>query len=168
MAASTHPLTARPFAGFVFVASALVLGAALVSQYWGGLAPCELCLKERWPWDAALAIAALWFLLSGRVPGGWPAVVLALIFAAGAALAFYHVGVEQHWFAGPSSCTTNATGAQTVDDLRKQLLAIEPVLCDQVQWSLFGVVSLAGLNLIASAVMAVVCLFAARGRAWAQ
>jgi len=165
MAASTHPLTARPFAGFVFVASALVLGAALVSQYWGGLAPCELCLKERWPWDAALAIAALWFLLSGRVPGGWPAVVLALIFAAGAALAFYHVGVEQHWFAGPSSCTTNATGAQTVDDLRKQLLATEPVLCDQVQWSLFGVVSLAGLNLIASAVMAVVCLFAARRRA---
>jgi len=154
----------RPFAGFVFVASALVLGAALASQYWGGLAPCELCLKERWPWDAALAIAALWFLLSGRVPGGWPAVVLAIIFAAGAALAFYHVGVEQHWFAGPSSCTTNATGAQTIDDLKKQLLATEPVLCDQVQWSLFGI-SLAGFNLIASAAMAIVCIAAARRRA---
>jgi disulfide bond formation protein DsbB len=157
-------LSTRPFAGFVFVASALVLGAALLSQYWGGLAPCELCLKERWPWDAALAIAALAFLLSGRVPVGWPAVVLALIFAAGAALAFYHVGVEQHWFAGPSSCTTNATGAQTIDDLRKQLLATEPVLCDQVQWSFFGI-SLAGFNLIASAVMAIVCIAAARRRA---
>jgi disulfide bond formation protein DsbB len=89
--------------------------------------------------------------------------VLALIFAAGAALAFYHVGVEQHWFAGPSSCTTNTTGAQTIDDLRKQLLATEPVLCDQVQWSFLGV-SLAGLNLIASAVMAVVCIAAARRR----
>jgi disulfide bond formation protein DsbB len=164
MMASTRPLTARPFAGFVFVASALVLGAALLSQYWGGLAPCELCLKERWPWDAALAIAALAFLLSGRVPVGWPAVALALVFAAGAALAFYHVGVEQHWFAGPSSCTANATGAQTIEDLKRQLLATEPVLCDQVQWSLFGV-SLAGLNLIASAVMAIVCVAAARRRA---
>jgi disulfide bond formation protein DsbB len=164
MTAPSLPFTGRPLAGFVFVASALVLGTALLSQYWGGLAPCELCLKERWPWDAALAIAALWFLLSGRVPGGWPAVVLALIFAAGAALAFYHVGVEQHWFAGPSSCTTNATGAQSIDDLRKQLLATEPVLCDQVQWSVFGV-SLAGFNLIASAVMAVVCTAAARRRA---
>src|ERR1700691_6025584 len=154
----------RSLAGFVFVASALVLGAALLSQYWGGLAPCELCLKERWPWDAALLIAALAFLLSGRVPVGWPAVVLALVFAAGAALAFYHVGVEQHWFAGPSSCTTNATGAQTIDDLKKQLLATEPVLCDQVQWSLFGV-SLAGFNLIASAMMAIVCIAAARRRA---
>ena len=28
-----------------------------------------------------------------------------LVFAVGAALAFYHVGVEQHWFAGPSACT---------------------------------------------------------------
>jgi disulfide bond formation protein DsbB len=164
MTAPSLPFTGRPLAGFVVVASALVLGTALLSQYWGGLAPCELCLKERWPWDAALAIAALWFLLSGRVPGGWPAVVLALIFAAGAALAFYHVGVEQHWFAGPSSCTTNATGAQSIDDLRKQLLATEPVLCDQVQWSVFGV-SLAGFNLIASAVMAVVCIAAARRRA---
>jgi disulfide bond formation protein DsbB len=164
MIAPTRPFTTRSFAGFVFVASALVLGAALLSQYWGGLAPCELCLKERWPWDAALLIAALCFLLSGRVPVGWPAGVLALIFAAGAALAFYHVGVEQHWFAGPSSCTTDATGAQTIDDLKKQLLATEPVLCDQVQWSLFGV-SLAGFNLIASAVMAIVCIAAARRRA---
>jgi len=156
-------LSTRPFAGFVFVASALVLGAALLSQYWGGLAPCELCLKERWPWDAALLIAALWFLVSGRVPVGWPAVVLALIFAAGAVLAFYHVGVEQHWFAGPSSCTTNAIAAQTIDDLKKQLLATEPVLCDQVQWSFLGI-SLAGLNLIASVVMAIVCILAARRR----
>ena len=163
MTAPSRPF-GRAFAGFVFVASALVLGAALLSQYWGGLAPCELCLKERWPWDAALLIAALAFLLSGRIPVGWPAAVLALIFAAGAVLAFYHVGVEQHWFAGPSSCTTNATGAQTIDDLKKQLLATEPVLCDQVQWSLFGI-SLAGLNVIASAAMAIVCIVAARRRA---
>src|SRR6185437_10208448 len=156
--------SARSFAGFIFIASAIVLGAALMSQYWGGLAPCELCLKERWPWDAALAIAAIAFLLSGRVGTGLPALVLALIFTAGAALAFYHVGVEQHWFAGPSSCTTNATGAQSIDDLRKQLLATEPVLCDQIQWSLFGI-SLAGWNLIASAAMALCCIAAARRRA---
>ena len=154
----------RSFAGFIFIASAIVLGAALMSQYWGGLAPCELCLKERWPWDAALAVAAIAFLLSGRVGTGLPALVLALIFTAGAALAFYHVGVEQHWFAGPSSCTTNATGAQSIDDLRKQLLATEPVLCDQIQWSLFGI-SLAGWNLIASAAMALCCIAAARRRA---
>jgi disulfide bond formation protein DsbB len=164
MTGPSRPFAARPFAGFVFVASAVVLGAALLSQYWGGLAPCELCLKERWPWDAALLIAALSFLLSGRVPVGWPAGLLAVIFGASAALAFYHVGVEQHWFAGPSSCTTNAIAAQSIEALKRQLLATEPVLCDQVQWSFLGI-SLAGLNLIASLAMAGVCVVAARRRA---
>ena len=32
-------------------------------------------------------------------------ILVAAIFFAGARLAFYHVGVEQHWFAGPSACT---------------------------------------------------------------
>jgi disulfide bond formation protein DsbB len=146
----------RSFAGFVFIASAIVLGAALMSQYWGGLAPCELCLKERWPWDAALAIAAIAFLLSGRVGTGLPAVVLALIFTAGAALAFYHVGVEQHWFAGPSACTGSITGATSIEALKAQLLARQPVSCDAPSWTLFGV-SLAGLNLIASALLTVAC-----------
>src|SRR5665213_1706683 len=50
-------LTTRQFAGAVLVASAAVLGAALLSQYWGGLAPCELCLLQRWPWWVAIAIA---------------------------------------------------------------------------------------------------------------
>src|SRR6185312_3226918 len=105
----TMAFSPRAFAGFVFLASAGVLGTALLSQYWGGLAPCELCLKERWSWDAALLVAVLAFL----VPTRWrlAAAVLALVFVAGAALAFYHVGVERHWFPGPSSCTAGA-GAQ--------------------------------------------------------
>lgn len=152
--------TVRPFAGFVFVASALVLAAALASQYWGGLAPCELCLKERWAWDAALVVAAVAF--AARLRFAPP--LLAAIFAAGAALAFYHVGVEQHWFAGPSSCTAGSGGAQTVEELRRQILGTEPVLCDQVQWSLFGI-SLAGWNLIASLAMTLCCLAAIRRRA---
>ena len=158
-------VSSRSFAGFIFTVSAVVLGAALLSQYWGGLAPCELCLKERWSWDGALAIAAIAFAMPGamsaRIGLRAVALVLALVFAAGAALAFYHVGVEQHWFAGPSSCTADAIGAQTVEELRRQILGTAPVICDQVQWSLFGV-SLAGWNLVASLLMAGACVAASR------
>jgi disulfide bond formation protein DsbB len=119
-------LTTRGFAGFVLIASSLVLGAALMSQYWGGLAPCELCLLQRWPWSAAIAFA------------------------------FYHVGVEQHWFAGPSACTASATGAMTLDEMKRQILGTAPVLCDRVQWALFGV-SMAGWNLVASLGMEAIC-----------
>jgi disulfide bond formation protein DsbB len=154
-------VTTRSLAGFVFAISAGVLGAVLASQYWGGLAPCELCLAERWPWEAALAVSALGFALFRRI--GLPplAILLAAILAAGAALAFYHVGVELHWFAGPSACTASGTDATSIEELRRQILGHQPVQCDQVQWSLFGV-SLAGWNLIASLATAGICLGALR------
>lgn len=151
----------RSFAGFVVLVSGAVLGTALLSQFWGGLAPCELCLAERWPWDAALAIALLAAVIGVREWQRWLGLGLAVLFAASAALAFYHFGVEQHWFAGPSACTAGNTTATSIEELRKQLLGHQAVPCDQPQWSLFGV-SLAGWNLVASVIMAGLCLFAAR------
>ena len=149
-------LTVRGFAGFVLIASAVVLGAALLSQYWGGLAPCELCLLQRWPWKIAIAIS-LAALLVGRPPMlPWVALLLALVFATGIAFAFYHLGVEQHWFAGPAACTAQGGGAQTLEEMKRQILGTAPVLCDQVQWALWGV-SLAGWNLLASLAMAAFC-----------
>src|SRR6266851_10483904 len=149
-------LSPRAFAGLVLMAGAIVLGAALLSQYWGGLAPCELCLVQRWPWAAAIALS-LGALIAGSRPAlPWVALGLAIVFALGMAVAFYHVGVEQHWFAGPSACTASGGGAMTLEDMKRQILGTAPVLCDRVQWSLFGV-SLAGWNLVSSLGMAAVC-----------
>jgi disulfide bond formation protein DsbB len=149
-------LTARGFAGFVLVASASVLGAALLSQYWGGLAPCELCLLQRFPWAVAILVALLLLVAGSRPALPWVALVLAAVFALSVAFAFYHVGVEQHWFAGPTACTASGGGAATLEDMKRQILGTAPVLCDRVQWSLFGV-SLAGWNLLASLGMAAIC-----------
>jgi disulfide bond formation protein DsbB len=156
----------RGFPVFVLLASAAVLGAALASQYWGGFMPCELCLAERWPWAVAIVIAFVATMVGSRPTLPWVAALLALVFAAGSALAFYHVGVEQHWFAGPTACTAPAAAADTVAALEAQLLHQQPVRCDQPAWSLFGV-SLAGWNLVASFVMLGFCLAASlwsRGR----
>src|SRR3981189_2687253 len=98
-------LTTRIFAGFVLVASAIVLGTALLSEYWGGLAPCELCLLQRLPWGGAIGISFIVVLAGERRPLSWVAVVFAIVFAISVVLAFYHVGVEQRWFAGPTACT---------------------------------------------------------------
>jgi len=149
-------LTTRQFAGLVLVVSAAVIGAALLSQYWGGLDPCELCLLERWPWWAAIAISALTWIIGNKLPLTGAALVLALVFFVSAGIGFYHVGVEQHWFPGPSACTASGAAATSVDALRAQLLGKQPVMCDEVQWSLFGI-SLAGFNLIGSLAMAAFC-----------
>ena len=161
-------LSTRVFAGFVLTASAVVLGAALGSQYVGGLLPCELCLLQRWPWAAAIAIAIVVLFAGGRGALLWVALVLAMVFAVGSGLAFYHLGVEQHWYPGPSACTASGNRAATIEELRQQLMHQQPVQCDQPAFELFGV-SMAGWNLVASLVMTVLCLATAwTGRAPAR
>lgn len=155
------PIGARPFAAVILVAAVAALGGALLSQYWGGLMPCELCLLQRWPWAAAIAIAGLILLVDPRGALPWLTLLLAAIFAAGVGLAFYHVGVERHWFPGPTACTAAPTQAKTLEEMKAQILGHQPVLCDQIQWSLFGI-SLAGWNLLASLAMGLYCLFAFR------
>jgi disulfide bond formation protein DsbB len=143
----------RFFPAFVLAASVAVLCAALGAQYWGGLAPCELCLKERWPWAAAIAISSVATAAGNRRPLPRVALLLAVVFATGSALAFYHVGVERHWFPGPSACTAPSGAADTIAALRQQLLHEAPVRCDQPAWEIWGI-SLAGWNLVASLAMA--------------
>ena len=145
----------------ILVASAALVGGALLFQYVGGLQPCELCLYQRWPYYAMIVLSAL-ALAAGR-PGlsAWVTSIAALAFLAGAGLAFYHVGVEQHWFAGPDACTGASAAGGSIEDFRKQLMAQQPVRCDEPQWALFGV-SLAGWNLLASLALVVFCLMALR------
>jgi disulfide bond formation protein DsbB len=152
-------LTSRVFAGFVLAASAVVLGTALLSEYWGGLAPCELCLLQRWPWAAAIVISLVVVLVGEHAPLGWVALLLALAFAVSVVFAVYHVGVEQHWFAGPAACTAGSGGAMTLEQMKQQILGTAPVMCDRPAWTLFGV-SLAGFNLVASLIMLGCCVAA--------
>jgi disulfide bond formation protein DsbB len=147
---------ARSFPIFVLVTSSIVMGTVLFSQYWGGLAPCELCLTERWPWDVAIVIAFVAVMAGSRPALPWIALLLAVVFIIGSVLAFYHVGVEQHWFAGPRACTAEATPA-TLEELKAQLMHQQPVRCDEPAWTLFGV-SLAGWNLLASLTMAAISI----------
>jgi disulfide bond formation protein DsbB len=147
----------RRFPVFVLAASAAVLGSAFISQYWGGLAPCELCLLQRWPWAATIVISLIAITVGSRSALPWVALLLAAVFAVGSALALYHVGVEKHWFAGPNACTGAATAADTVEALKARILGQAPVRCDEPAWSVWGI-SLAGWNLLASLVMGNSCL----------
>src|SRR6185437_2240098 len=52
----------------LLAASVAIIGVVLIAQFGGGLAPCELCLYERWPYYAAI-VATLAGLLSGSPRG---------------------------------------------------------------------------------------------------
>ena len=123
---------------------AALLGGALLSQYVGGLYPCEMCYWQRWPHAAAILLA-LWAVLSPlNAPRTRPLVLsAALAIAVSGAIGVYHAGVELGYWEGITTCT--ATGASSLEDILKVPL----VRCDQVQWSLLGI-SMAGWNAILS------------------
>jgi disulfide bond formation protein DsbB len=150
---------ARQAAIAVLVASAAVVGAALGFQYLGGLAPCELCLLERWPYYIAIFVAFIATVLATRIDASWALALCGLLFVAGAGLGFYHLGVEQHWFAGPTACTGPAEAADSVAALKAQIMGQQPVRCDEVRWRFLGL-SLAGWNFVVSLVLAAFSLAA--------
>lgn len=153
---------------FLCLVSAAALGSAFYLQHVEGLAPCILCIWQRWPYAAGGALALLAFLLirqhgRARGPDLWaatPLLLSALAFAVGAGIAAFHVGVEQTWWDGLAECS-GAGDADTVEGLKAQLLGAPVVRCDEVAWDLYGI-SLAGYNLLLSLVLAVVSWIGAR------
>jgi disulfide bond formation protein DsbB len=154
------PTLLRPFLDrwrlCALLASAAMLAIAHASETFGGLAPCELCLKQRTVYWVAGGFAALAMVLV-RLPGGprWRAATcwaLALIFLVGAGIAGYHAGVEWKFWPGPQSCSGG--GAVTAAALKELLNGggVKMPACDQAAWRLFGV-SMAGWNTVASLVL---------------
>ncbi len=123
------------------------IATALASQYIGGLEPCDLCFKQRWPYYLAVPCLAL----ALRPQFRQILISLAmLIFLGGAALAAFHAGVEYGWWKGPSGCTSSAMmmGFESLE----QALQKPVVRCDQPAFSLFGI-SMAGYNFIVSVIL---------------
>ena len=148
---------------WIAAAAVLILATVWIFQAFG-YAPCELCLTQRYAFYLAAPLALLTALLASRSAFG-PAragfALLALVFAASAVLAAYHVGVEYHWWPGPTACTGGLSGSLDVNDLVNTLNSVKVVRCDEVQLRIAGL-SLAGWNVVASAVLAVYAALAAR------
>ena len=151
----------RPFLILLAAAgSAALLAGAFAFQYIGGLAPCHLCLLQRYPHGAAVGIGVLALLIPAGLPGRllpWAGALAALTTAGYGA---YHTGVERHWWAGPDTCTSGAIGNLSAKDLLAQIQAAPVVQCDQVAWQMLGL-SMASWNMVAALVLVAIWVRAA-------
>ncbi len=142
-------------AGAVALVSIATVAAVWMLQA-RGYNPCELCLKERIPFYAAILPAAALALAGHRLPpalGRAGFVLLAALFAAGAVLGAYHAGVEWHLWAGPTGCSGAADAPADVGDFLKQLNTVTVVRCDEAAMRVLGL-SLAAWNALLSAALA--------------
>lgn len=148
-ASLTDLTSARGVGLLLALVSALGLVGALIIQFVGGEAPCELCIWQRYPHILVVALGGLaWFWRPRAM------VALAgLTLGAGAVLAGYHVGIEQGLWALPASCVSEQQ-ATSVEELRAMLQSSPPA-CDQVSVTVLGL-SLAAWNGLFSAALALV------------
>ena len=143
--------------------SAALLLAAFGFQYLGGLLPCAMCLWQRWPHVAALALGAI----GAAIPAAWIALLGALSMLGNAGISLFHTGVERDWWEGPTTCGQSAAqdlSALSVTDLLDTTAGPQLVLCDEVAWQFLGL-SMASWNGVACLVLAGIWLVAARHRA---
>jgi disulfide bond formation protein DsbB len=139
------------------IGSAAILLGAFAFQHIGGMPPCKLCLWQRWP-HAAAALIGVVVILTGKIQLAW---LGALASLSTAAIGVYHVGVEQGWWEGPTSCTSSGVSNMSSEDLLNQILAAPLVRCDDIAWQMAGI-SMAGWNAILSLALAALWVMAAR------
>ncbi len=130
-----------------FGSFSLLIGAFIFQAF--GYAPCAMCLWQRWPHGVAIVIGILFFITNKKyfLPLG------AISVATTGGIGAFHVGVEQKWWEGPSSCTNSGNafaGLSGNDLLPSAPLQVEKIVfCDDIVWELFGI-SMAGYNFLIS------------------
>lgn len=128
--------------------STLLMAGAYAFQHIGGMAPCKMCIWQRYPHVIAIAVGTVALVSGAR----WLALLGAAAAATTSVIGFYHVGVEQKWWEGPSTCSSGAIDDISPEALLDQILSAPLVRCDDIPWEMFGI-SMAGWNALVSLVL---------------
>ena len=139
-----------PFVAFLSViAAAAALGAAVAMERWGGLAPCALCLLERWPYRIAVVLGVL-----ALITPGWIArpllILIALTVAADVVIAAVHVGVEFQWWPSPlPECAAPHFSGGSIADRLSSMPARPAKPCDDPTFLIPDLpLSIAAMNML--------------------
>ena len=149
--------------------AATILGAYFF-QYVMGLAPCPLCLEQRIAYYVSIPLAIVLATAANRgaprgiVAAGLAFIALAMLFNSG--LAVFHAGVEWKWWPGPQECSGPLGDLSAGGSLLDQLHNVSVVRCDEAAWrDPFGLLSLAGYNVLISLALAGIAAWGAAS-AW--
>lgn len=118
--------------------AAAALGMALMGQYVFHLHPCELCIWQRYPYGIVIVLGLIGFAASFKCREAVAGIMglIGLTFIANSIIAFYHTGVELHWWKsfleGCSVPELKGDMAQILADIQARGNAAR---CDEIPWS---------------------------------
>ena len=136
--------------------AAVALGSAYVAALIYELKPCTLCLYQRIPFVLLGIMGILAYIFTDKLPIKLVTYIAGLVLLASSGLAFYHVGVEQHWWVSATSCAGGDQGrVLTMSEFQSLIKQKQIVACDDTVWNLFGF-SMATYNAAASLIIGLV------------
>lgn len=130
-------LSFRGIQYLLIIIAVMALAAAYGAEYFLKILPCDFCLYERAVYAALIGggILSLTTSYFGEIRG---IIVQLVILSIGIVLTTYHMGLEQHLWLGPASCTS-IKGASSLEAFRAQLMNTPRPRCDQINWLIWGV-----------------------------
>ncbi|MEM6781112.1 MAG: disulfide bond formation protein B [Pseudomonadota bacterium] len=148
--------------GMALIAAA-ALGMALIAQYVFDLAPCNLCVIQRYPYGFVIAFGLLGFFMAEKSPKA-TAIRMFFIgtsFLINSAIAFYHTGVERLWW----KSALEGCNVPEIDpnNILASIEAAPIVRCDEIPWAdpILGL-SMANYNVIFCLGLAVISYISMR------
>ncbi|MBM3579404.1 MAG: disulfide bond formation protein B [Alphaproteobacteria bacterium] len=134
----------------LLLASSFALVFAYILQFVFDYQPCILCLYQRLPFFIIIVLSACGLILFSSERLVKIAVVFCIILlAVNVAISFYHFGVEEKIFTGPTNCedVSNLNKATSLEELKLVIGKAKAVPCDEPQLK-FLKLSLATWNFI--------------------
>ena len=143
--------------GGISVASLL---AAFTAQYGFDMRPCELCLYQRIPFAVVILLSVFGIAAvksMGTKYGVFNIVLCAIALLINSGIAFFHVGVEQQWWA--YGCSVPDFSGLSPDEMMAAIKAAPAVSCGDIPWEMFGI-SMAGYNVMMCGTLGIYALIA--------
>ncbi len=135
------------FLNLILFVSIVALISAFFIEYVLGHQPCNLCILERIPYVAAIAIILLNYKFSQFEK--LFLVLLIIVFLIAAIMSVYHLGIEQGFIEESLVCDLkNGSGITSKEEILKQL-QVQKVSCKNVTFKIFGL-SLTSYNIVIS------------------
>lgn len=120
---------------------------AYIAEYGFALLPCELCLIQRIPFYVIVALGGIALFPSMHRHSHWFLLLVLVALIVNTVFASYHTGVEQGWWPGPSSCTSDNTLFGDLEALRAHILGTPIIRCDKPAIEVLGI-TMASANAI--------------------
>ena len=127
-----------------FFLCVVAISSALIVEYVFHILPCQMCLNQRYPYYFIISIFIVFYFIF-KTPSIWLYVLSELAVLYGLFYSVWHVGIEQNLLTGSSKCSGKLREANSVSDLKEQILNQAVINCNEINWSVFGL-SAATLN----------------------